>query len=71
MKEIIFHIEQDIDGGYVASAELDKGAIVTQGDDINELKMMIQDAIDGYFYDKPNQKPQNVILHFEEILAIA
>lgn len=71
MKELIFDIEHERDGGYVAHSTLEKGSIVTQGDDLEELREMIRDAIEGYFFDKPNQKPESVILRFEEKLAIA
>ncbi len=71
MKELIFNIVQETDGGYVAHSKLEKGAIVTQGDDLTELKEMIKDAIEGYFFDKPEQKPQSVLLRFEEVLALA
>ncbi len=71
MKELIFNIVREPDGGYVAHGKLEKGSIVTQGDDLAELKEMIRDAIEGYFFDKPDQKPQNVLLRFEEVLALA
>jgi predicted RNase H-like HicB family nuclease len=56
MKEIVFIIQSDEAGGYVAKSKLDKGAIITQGDDIQELKAMIKDAIEGYFWENPNEK---------------
>lgn len=71
MKELIFNIVQESDGGYVAHGKLEKGSIVTQGDDLAELKEMIKEAIEGYFFDKLDQKPQNVLLRFEEVLALA
>ena len=71
MKKLIFNIIQEPDGGYVAHAKLDKGDIFTQGDNLVELKEMIKDAIEGYFFDKPEHKPQSVLLRFDEILAIA
>lgn len=68
MKELIFNIEQEPDGGYAAHGKLEKGSIVTQGDDLAELREMIKDAIEGYFFGKPEQKPQNVVLRFEEVM---
>ncbi len=67
MKELIFSIVQESDGGYVAHGKLEKGSIATQGDNLAELKEMIKDAIEGYFFDKPEQKPQSVVLRFEEV----
>ena len=55
----------------MAKSKLEKGSIITQGDDIQELKEMIKDAIEGYFFDKPDQKPKSVLLKFEEVLALA
>lgn len=71
MKKLVFIIKSDSDGGYVAKSKLEKGSIITQGDDIQELKEMIKDAIEGYFFDKPDQKPKSVLLKFEEVLALA
>jgi predicted RNase H-like HicB family nuclease len=71
MQELTFTIQPEADGGYVAKSKLEKGSIITQGDDIKELKAMILDAINGYFWDKPNEKPKTVLLKFEEVLALA
>lgn len=71
MRELIFNIEADEDGGYVAKTRLEKGSIVTQGDTIPELKSMIIDAVEGYYFDKPEQRPQSIRLHFEEVFALA
>ena len=71
MKKLVFTIKSDSDGGYVAKSKLEKGSIITQGDDIQELKEMIKDAIEGYFFDKPDQKPKSVLLKFEGVLALA
>jgi len=70
VKELIFNIGQEPDGGYFAHSKLEKGAIITQGDDLIELKEMIKDAIEGYLFDKPDQKPQSVVLRFKEILVL-
>lgn len=63
MKELIFTVQTEEDGSYVAKSKLEKGSIITQGDTIVELKTMIIDAIDGYFFDKPEQKPKTVFLN--------
>ena len=69
--EIAFQVEPDEGGGYVARAKLDKGSIITQGDTMAELKSMIKDAIDGYFFDKPTERPQLVRLHMDEVFVLA
>ena len=71
MSELIFLVERDPDGGFVAKARLQAGSINTQGDTLEELKAMVKDAIDGYFFDRPDQKPTLVRLHFEEVFSLA
>jgi predicted RNase H-like HicB family nuclease len=75
MKEFVFNVYQEEDGGYVAKTKLEKGSIITQGDNLSELKIMIKDAIKGYFFDKPNEMPDSIRLHFvkinEESFALA
>ena len=71
MRELVFIVEADEDGGYIAKTRLEKGSIVTQGDTLAELKVMIADAIEGYFFDKPEERPGSVRLHFEEVFALA
>lgn len=71
MKELVFTVEVDEDGGYIATTRLETGSIVTQGDTLAELKRMIVDAIEGYYFDKPTERPQSVRLHFEEVFALA
>jgi predicted RNase H-like HicB family nuclease len=48
MSEIIFEVQEDeVDGGYVASA-LGYG-IHTQGETLEELRTMVRDAVHCYF----------------------
>ncbi len=58
MNELLFQVEPDEDGGYVARTKLATGSIITQGDTLDELKVMIKDAVAGYFFDKPDEMPQ-------------
>lgn len=71
MAELIFQVDPDEDGGYIAQAKLAGGSIITQGDDLNELKEMIRDAVAGYFFDKPEQSPQLIRLQLNEVFALA
>jgi predicted RNase H-like HicB family nuclease len=66
--EIIFEVTEAEEGGYVASA-LGHG-ITTQGETLDEVRMMVRDAIDCYF-DDPAQAPKIIRLHFvrDEVLA--
>ncbi len=34
----------------LAHSKLEKGSIITQGDDLVELKEMIKDAVEGYLF---------------------
>ena len=63
--------EDEIDGGYVATA-LGHG-IVTEGDTIEELRIMVKDAVHCYFGDGvPGPMPKIIRLHFvhDEALAV-
>ncbi len=50
-KEIKFLVYASDEGGFWAEAA-DFG-IVTQGETLDELRAMIEDAINGYFFDEP------------------
>jgi predicted RNase H-like HicB family nuclease len=67
MNEIIFLVEEDIEGGYNARALGE--SIITQGESVEELRANIRDAVDCHF--EPNAKPKMIRLHFvsEEVLA--
>jgi hypothetical protein len=69
MKEIIFEVREDeVDGGYNAMA-LGYG-IHTQGENLDDLRAMVKDAVDCYF-DEKMDAPQIIRLHFvrDEVLA--
>ena len=69
MKEVIFEVLEDVDGGYTASA-LGFG-IHTQGDTMEDLKQMVRDAVDCFF-DAGEDRPSLIRLHFvrDEVLAV-
>ena len=58
-KEIIFVVEEDPEGGFFARGL--KHAIFTQADTLEELKVMIQDAVRCHFVDI--EKPPIIRLH--------
>ena len=60
MKEIIFMIEKDIEGGYTARAL--GYSIFTEGETIEELKKNIIDAIKCHF-DNEEEIPKVIRLH--------
>jgi hypothetical protein len=49
MRELVFNVTQEPDGGYVAVAVGE--SIATQGDTWDELCYMVLDATRGYFHD--------------------
>lgn len=69
MKELIFQIEDDPDGGYNARAL--GYAIFTQGDTWDELVANVREAAEVYF-DKPEQMPKVIRLHYvrDEVMAL-
>ena len=66
--EIIFYIEESMEGGFEAKAL--GYAIFTQGDTVDELRENIKDAVHCHFEE--NEKPQIVKMHFirEEAFAL-
>jgi predicted RNase H-like HicB family nuclease len=66
--ELVFKVIQEADGGYVAQCLTE--SIVTQGDTWDELKEMVKDAVEGYFFDAP--KPRSIRLHLvrDEVLSM-
>lgn len=67
--EIIFEVREDeLDGGYVARAL--GHSIFTQGDDLEDLRKMVKDAVACHFAEA-GSRPKIIRLHFvrEELLA--
>jgi len=64
MEDITFLVHDAEEGGYWAEAV--GHGIVTQGEDLDDLRAMISDAIEGYFHDSP-QKPAAYTLIFEKL----
>lgn len=69
MNEIIFEVlEDEIDGGYTASAL--GHSIHTQGDDLDELRANVKEAVECHF-DETMEAPKMIRLHFvrDEVFA--
>ena len=56
--EIVFRVTQEADGGY--AAECLSHDIFTQGNDWEQLRKNVQEAVAAYFFDQP--KPASVRL---------
>ncbi len=66
--ELVFEVKEELEGGYSAVCLTE--SIVTQGDTWEELRAMVKDAVEGYFFDGP--KPQTIRLHLvrDEVLTM-
>jgi predicted RNase H-like HicB family nuclease len=67
MDELVFEVEQEVDGGYCAEClTLD---IFTQADTWDELRENVRQAVRAYFFD--GAVPKYVRLHLvrDEVLA--
>ena len=67
MSEVIFLVEEDPEEGYVARALGE--SIFTQANSLDELKTMIQDAVQCHFEEA--NRPKIIRLHIvrEEVMA--
>lgn len=65
--EIIFLVEEDPEGGYVARAIGE--SIFTQGDTLVELREIVKDAVHCHFEE--NERPKLIRLHIvrDEVIA--
>ena len=68
MTEIIFLIEEALEGGYTAKS-LGEG-IFTEGDTVEDTKQNIKEAVECHFDD--DKRPKMIRLHMikEEVIAI-
>ncbi|HEY5463970.1 MAG TPA: hypothetical protein VIJ95_11990 [Hanamia sp.] len=67
MNEIIFLIEEDPEGGYIAKAIGED--IITDADTLKELKENIRDAVECHFEEE--KRPKLIRLHMikEEVIS--
>lgn len=67
MKEIVFEVTQEADGGFVAEALGE--SIFTQADSWEELRTRVREAVSAFYFD--TAPPQSIRLHLvrDEILA--
>jgi hypothetical protein len=68
MKELIFLVEESLEGGYEARAL--ETSIFTEAENLTELKEAIRDAVKCHFNEK--EMPRLIRLHFvkEEVITI-
>jgi hypothetical protein len=68
MSEIVFEVTQEADGGFVAECLTD--AIFTEGDNWEELRHNVKEAVAAFCFDAP-QPPSSIRLHLvrDEVVA--
>jgi predicted RNase H-like HicB family nuclease len=67
MRELVFEITQEADGGYVAEALGE--SIITQADNWEELRANVKEAVAAFFFDR--EAPISLRLHLvrDEVLT--
>jgi predicted RNase H-like HicB family nuclease len=70
MKELVFEVTLEEDGGFCAECLTEN--IFTQGDTWDAVRTNVQEAVRAFFFDQP-QTPRRIRLHLvrDEILASA
>ena len=68
MSELIFIVKESQDGGYVAKAV--DASIVTEADTLEELKLMISDAVRCHFDDEFLPKLIHLHVTLEETFTL-
>jgi hypothetical protein len=69
MKEIVFEVAQDADGGYTAEAIGE--SIFTQADTWDELKSNVREAVQAFYFDSMPPGSIRLRLVRDEVLAVA
>ncbi|MGA2348989.1 MAG: 2-phospho-L-lactate guanylyltransferase [Terracidiphilus sp.] len=69
MKELVFEVIQEADGGYTAEALGE--SIFTQADSWDELRTNAREAVQAFYFD--SDAPASIRLHLirDEVLAVA
>lgn len=67
MKELVFEVTQEADGGYVAEALGE--SIITEADTWETLRANVREAVKAFYFDRP--PPKSIRLHLvrDEVLA--
>jgi hypothetical protein len=69
MKELVFEVAQEADGGYTAEALGE--SIFTQADNWEKLRANVKEAVQAFYFD--SVAPASIRLHLirDEVLAVA
>lgn len=71
MRELIFEVVQESDGGYCAECLTE--SIVTEGDTWEELRQNVKEVVRAFYFDRPAELPDTLRLHLvrDEVMAYA
>lgn len=69
MKEIVFEVVQEVDGGYMAEALGE--SIFTQADTWDELRANVREAVQAFYFDSVPPASIRLRLVRDEVLAVA
>jgi hypothetical protein len=68
MKEMVFEVAQEADGGYTAEALGE--SIFTQADSWDELKANVREAVQAFYFDSAPPASIRLRLVRDEVLAV-
>jgi hypothetical protein len=69
MKELVFEVTQEADGGYTAEALGE--SILTQADSWDQLRANVREAVSAFFFDSAPPASVRLRLVRDEVLAVA
>lgn len=69
MKEIVFEVAQEADGGFTAEAIGE--SIFTQADNWDELRANVREAVQAFYFDSAPPASIRLRLVRDEVLAVA
>jgi len=69
MKEIVFEVTQEADGGYIAEAIGE--SIFTQAENWDELRTNVREAVQAFYFDATPPASIRLRLVRDEVLAVA
>jgi hypothetical protein len=69
MKEIVFEVAQEADGGFTAEAIGE--SIFTQADNWDELRTNVKEAVQAFYFDTAPPASIRLRLERDELLAVA
>jgi hypothetical protein len=69
MKEIVFEVAQEADGGFTAEAIGE--SIFTQADKWDELRVNVREAVQAFYFDSARPASIHLRLVRDEVLAVA